>query len=132
MRCVGTATLTPTMCAMDVVDCCVPYKGNEWWTESLGLPLVKPWRPWTVDTQVGAHEPVHAPTYPDHYMMTSAHINPTHTQLLGRWLCHVLLSRFYISDSQGSWPHGEDLACYFAPCACSLNYVGVRSQLTGN
>eukprot|EP00037_Helgoeca_nana_P001857 m.29993 g.29993 ORF g.29993 m.29993 type:complete len:490 (+) comp12178_c0_seq1:7913-9382(+) len=37
------------------VDCCVPYKGNEWWTESLGLPLVKPWRPWTVDTQVAGY-----------------------------------------------------------------------------
>jgi len=37
------------------VDCCVPYKGNEWWTESLGMPLVKPWRPWTVDQQVAGY-----------------------------------------------------------------------------
>ena len=37
------------------VDCCVPYKGNEWWTDSLEMPLVKPWRVWTVDQQVGAH-----------------------------------------------------------------------------
>jgi carboxypeptidase C (cathepsin A) len=29
------------------VDCCVPYKGNEWWTSSLEVPLVKGWRQWT-------------------------------------------------------------------------------------
>jgi hypothetical protein len=37
------------------VDCCVPYKGNEWWTESLGLPIEKPWRAWTVDSQVAGY-----------------------------------------------------------------------------
>ena len=26
------------------VDCCVPYKGNEWWTSSLGLKVEQPWR----------------------------------------------------------------------------------------
>jgi serine carboxypeptidase-like clade 1 len=37
------------------VDACVPYVGNEWWTSSLGLPVVKPWRSWTVDTQVAGY-----------------------------------------------------------------------------
>jgi len=37
------------------VDACVPYKGNEWWTSSLGLPVVKPWRSWLVDAQVAGY-----------------------------------------------------------------------------
>lgn len=37
------------------VDCCVPYKGNEWWTSSLGLKVEKPWRAWTLDNQVGGY-----------------------------------------------------------------------------
>jgi len=37
------------------VDACVPYNGNEWWTASLGLPVVKPWRAWLVDQQVAGY-----------------------------------------------------------------------------
>jgi len=37
------------------VDACVPYNGNEWWTSSLGLPVVKPWRSWLVDEQVAGY-----------------------------------------------------------------------------
>jgi serine carboxypeptidase-like clade 1 len=42
------------------VDCCVPYKGNEWWTSSLGLPVVKAWRPWSVDQQVAGYVTTYA------------------------------------------------------------------------
>jgi len=37
------------------VDCCVPYKGNEWWTSSLEIPLKKGWRQWTVDSQTAGY-----------------------------------------------------------------------------
>ena len=38
------------------VDCCVPYKGNEWWTSSLDIPLEKGWRQWTLNQQVAGCE----------------------------------------------------------------------------
>jgi hypothetical protein len=34
------------------VDACVPFVGNEMWTAGLKLPVVAPWRPWSVDKQV--------------------------------------------------------------------------------
>jgi hypothetical protein len=39
------------------VDCCVPYKGNEWWTSKVngGAPPVKAWRPWSVNKQVAGY-----------------------------------------------------------------------------
>jgi carboxypeptidase C (cathepsin A) len=37
------------------VDCCVPYKGNEWWTSSLGLKVEQPWRAWSLDKQVAGY-----------------------------------------------------------------------------
>jgi len=37
------------------VDACVPYNGNEQWTESLGLPLKEGWRAWMVDKQVAGY-----------------------------------------------------------------------------
>ena len=33
----------------------MPYKGNEWWTSSLGLPVEKAWRPWSVHQQVAGY-----------------------------------------------------------------------------
>eukprot|EP01062_Namystynia_karyoxenos_P082487 TRINITY_DN9302_c0_g1_i1.p1 TRINITY_DN9302_c0_g1~~TRINITY_DN9302_c0_g1_i1.p1 ORF type:complete len:495 (+),score=208.67 TRINITY_DN9302_c0_g1_i1:81-1487(+) len=32
-------------------DACVPYTDNEAWTEGMGLPVVKPWHPWTYTSQ---------------------------------------------------------------------------------
>jgi len=37
------------------VDACVPYNGNEEWTEGLGLPLKQGWRAWFVDNQVAGY-----------------------------------------------------------------------------
>lgn len=37
------------------VDACVPYPGNEWWTSSLDIPVVKGWRPWSVNKQVAGY-----------------------------------------------------------------------------
>lgn len=36
-------------------DCCVPYVGNEWWTSSLNMDVEKPWRAWTLDSQVAGY-----------------------------------------------------------------------------
>jgi len=37
------------------VDACVPYNGNEEWTESLGLPVKQGWHAWFVDEQVAGY-----------------------------------------------------------------------------
>jgi len=37
------------------VDACVPYNGNEAWTESLGIPVKQGWRAWMVDEQVAGY-----------------------------------------------------------------------------
>jgi serine carboxypeptidase-like clade 1 len=113
------------------VDCCVPYKGNEvrantscccklratadhtlslppcalslpqWWTSSLGLPVEKPWRPWSVDQQVAGDN-----TYP----LTLHLIDPSHSRLdrpLGNCrLCHYILQRLQFPHDQRCWPHG--------------------------
>jgi hypothetical protein len=39
------------------VDACVPFVGNEMWTAGLKLPVVTPWRPWSVDKQVVSQTP---------------------------------------------------------------------------
>ena len=33
-------------------DMCVPHTGAEAWTQSLGLPIHDPWRPWRINDQV--------------------------------------------------------------------------------
>jgi serine carboxypeptidase-like clade 1 len=37
------------------VDACVPYNGNEAWTESLKIPVKEGWRAWMVDNQVAGY-----------------------------------------------------------------------------
>jgi len=37
------------------VDACVPYNGNEQWTESLNITVKQGWRAWMVDQQVAGY-----------------------------------------------------------------------------
>jgi carboxypeptidase C (cathepsin A) len=36
-------------------DLCVPYTDNEWWTRSMGYPVLSDWQAWTVNGQEGTY-----------------------------------------------------------------------------
>jgi len=58
------------------VDCCVPYKGNEWWTSSLEMPLEKGWRQWTVNSQTAGYVTSYASDFTFLTVKGSGHMVP--------------------------------------------------------